>query len=502
MSSLSRNIVTSGINFAVGLGSAFVLLPLMIRGLGAERYGLWMLVSEVTGYYGYLDLGIRAAVTYYTALYLAKGDHEELNSTASTAFWSLSALAGLLALSGWGLARIFPAIFHLSKLDAHEVEQTVMLMALHIGLAISVDVLASILNGYRRLDAANMADIALRVFMAIGTFVCLLQGRGLVALSWVSVAARLMALAWVYIAVRRIAPEVSLSIREVRLSSLRRLARYGVPSLLANLGLQLSARTDLATIGILLDVRMVALYSIPRNLIDYSYQAIRAVAAAFAAHMTHLAAEHREQELFALYRRGSRLCGLAVFLLTASILAFGHDFLLLWQGALFVTGAVTERADIALVILAIGFLPRLASNINVQLLYATNRLPFLAWTNGIGAVVKIVLSVLLMRPWGLAGLALANLIPIFLFDGLAVWVYLGCQFQIWNRAFLGETLVRPLLAGAICYLAAAGLRVAFPPLHWAGFLAEAAIAGVAGLAAAMAIGLTREERAAVLRWNS
>ena len=70
--SLVRNIATNTASYLVTIAAAFLMFPVMVRKLGVARYGLWMLISEVTGYYSYVGLGIRAGVVYYAASYLAQ----------------------------------------------------------------------------------------------------------------------------------------------------------------------------------------------------------------------------------------------------------------------------------------------------------------------------------------------------------------------------------------------------------------------------------------------
>ena len=469
------------------------MLPIMIRHLGAERYGFWMLVADFTVYYGYLDLGIRSAVSYYVALYIARHSATDLNETAATAFWSITALSGLMALTGLGLARLFPLLFDISRIDSGEVRLTVILMTLYAAIGLPAEVLGAILNGNRRLDIPNIADAVTRAASAVGTFVCLVTGAGLVAISLVQVCAKLVYLLWNWVALRRVLPEISLAITLWRLGCLRRLAGFGVPSLLLSLGVLVSSRTDLVVIGMFLGVRMVALYSIPRSLMEYAATAVRTFAASFTAHLTHLHAQHRADDLYTLYRRASRLSGLAAFLLSAYIAAFGRSFLALWQGPAFVTGPWTGRADLALLILAAAFLPRLLSSMNTQLLYATKRLSFIVWINAIEAAIKICLSLLLVRPWGLAGVAVSNLIPMLLFEGVAIPAYVFRGFPIWSRSFVVDVFGRPIAAGAVAYLASMLLVAWHEPASWPIFLGEAALAGVIGLGTAIVVGLEKGE---------
>jgi O-antigen/teichoic acid export membrane protein len=185
--------------------------------------------------------------------------------------------------------------------------------------------------------------------------------------------------------------------------------------------------------------------------------------------------------------------------LTAYIAAFGPSFLRLWQGPAFVSGPVRDRADVVLIILAAAFLPRLLQSISIQFLYATRRLSFMAGLHCLEALLRIGLSLALVTRWGLAGIAVANLIPIFLLQGIAVPVYLCRTFLFPPGAYLADAIVRPFAVGLSAYLLSVILTTSVNPATWPIFLAEAAIASAFGALFAAAIASDAGERQTL--WN-
>jgi O-antigen/teichoic acid export membrane protein len=479
----------------------------MIHSLGAARYGVWMLILEVTGYYAYFDLGVRAALTYYTALHLAEGKQRDFDETASTAIWSLSAIGIALSLTGFLLAGLFPLAFDLSGIDPAEAWRAIVIMAVAIGVSLPGDAMSSILNGARRLDVANAIDMIGVTAATLSMLVCVLSGKGLIALALIQLAAKGLVLVGKYFAIRGLLPALSLSPGFWRPDALRHLARFGVPSLLINLGLLASSRTDLIVVGMFAGVRMVPLYGIPRALMEYATSGVRSITSAFCAPLTHLHAAPREGDregaphgAIELFLQGSRISAIVVFLLTAYIAAFGPAFLRIWQGAAFVSGPWQMRADVVLLILVLAFLPRLLQSMSTQFLYAINRLHFLVRMQALEAGVKIALSFALAPNWGLAGVAIANLIPIFLFQGIAVTVWLFRSFPLPPRRYIVEAIGQPLAVGAVAWLVSFSLVRWRDPANWFTFIAEAALASAAGIAAAGAFALSRAELRTVRNW--
>jgi len=74
-------------NWLTYLGSgavSFFLSPFLVRHLGNSAYGVWILLVSLTGYLGFLDLGIRGAVTRYIAKFHSEGDHDRLSRIVSS----------------------------------------------------------------------------------------------------------------------------------------------------------------------------------------------------------------------------------------------------------------------------------------------------------------------------------------------------------------------------------------------------------------------------------
>ncbi|HEX3524994.1 MAG TPA: hypothetical protein VHT52_23270 [Stellaceae bacterium] len=62
---------------AIGLLTTLVTVPLAIRYLGGERYGLWMTITSLIAMIGFLDLGIGNALIGAIAEAQARNDREQ-----------------------------------------------------------------------------------------------------------------------------------------------------------------------------------------------------------------------------------------------------------------------------------------------------------------------------------------------------------------------------------------------------------------------------------------
>jgi O-antigen/teichoic acid export membrane protein len=152
---------------------------------------------------------------------------------------------------------------------------------------------------------------------------------------------------------------------------------------------------------------------------------------------------------------------------------------------------------VVLLILVAAFLPRLIHNMATQLFYATNRIHFLMWISLLEGAIKIGLSLLLVKSWGLAGVAVSNLIPMLVFEGFAIPVYLLNIYPADAAEYIRDVLTRPLVAGIVTYVLSAAIVAWAPPGDWPHFLLLASIAAFMGIL--IAFGLTGVRRILLLK---
>src|SRR5260370_39762645 len=93
---LARNVVWNLIGNGAPLIVAVFSIPILIRGLGKDRFGVLTLAWALIGYASLFDLGLGGALTQLVAKKLGAGEEREIPSLA----WTSLLLMLLLGLSG------------------------------------------------------------------------------------------------------------------------------------------------------------------------------------------------------------------------------------------------------------------------------------------------------------------------------------------------------------------------------------------------------------------
>jgi O-antigen/teichoic acid export membrane protein len=96
-----RAVVTAGISALariVQLGTSFVTVPLTLRYLGNERFGLWMTISSVLAMAAFADFGVGNGVLNTVASAFGRDDVEGIRKAVSSGFAVLGTIATVLLL--------------------------------------------------------------------------------------------------------------------------------------------------------------------------------------------------------------------------------------------------------------------------------------------------------------------------------------------------------------------------------------------------------------------
>jgi O-antigen/teichoic acid export membrane protein len=155
------------------LSSALTLvsLPLVVRYLGAERYGVWATITSMVVWINLLDLGIANTLTNHISRAFALEDR----AYAARYFTNALALtAAVSAVAGAAFALVFSRINWISLFNvsanvrASEVRSTVAAAAVLMLLGLPCNLAGKLLAGYQELHRNNLAMASGAIASVVG----------------------------------------------------------------------------------------------------------------------------------------------------------------------------------------------------------------------------------------------------------------------------------------------------------------------------------------------
>jgi O-antigen/teichoic acid export membrane protein len=493
--SASRTAVANAIGYAVAIAISFVQAPFLIHHLGDERYGIWTLIGLVSGYYGLLDLGTRGAIGYFVARARARDATAEIAELTATAFWFLVAAGVAVLVIGTGILFIFPNLFRVAAEVRGEV-----LLALGIALVLTVltlplDIFAAIVNGCRRGEVITFSETAVRILIFILIFVLFQHGARLDVLAGIQLVGKSIVWIIAFATARRLEPNWSVRLRHRRRARLGEIMRYGGQTTIINIAGAVIERLDAVVIAVFLGARMVTVYVIGQSLVSYLTQGVSSITLALTPFFADLQAKDDAERSRWLVFAGTRAASVVTGILTGGLLAFGRPFIARWVGPQYVQGPWTMRADTVLLILLAAFVPRLIQSATHQYLFGANKQWYLSRLFVIEGIVNLIISLSLVKPFGLAGVAIGSALPSVISQGWFIPRFVSRDIGVSYYELFRDGQLRGLAMGVVVGVCGFLVQRFISPAHWPGFFTGVVLTLVLAAPFLWLAGITGEDRA-------
>jgi len=426
----------------------------------------------MTGYMSLLALGVPMASVRYLAQHVAEGDSRKMNEAIGSCV-GLYLMTGAAALLVGGLLTVTLTFYEIPVALRGEAIVACALMALQVAAGFVGLLPEGIMFAHHDFVLRNAVRVAAVILRLVLTLGLLMLHATLVMLA----AVQLLVLAFdftVSIAlIRRRYPDVRLTLADFEWRMVRKIFSFSMYVLLLSAGARLSFETDALVIGAFIGVGAIPYYAVANSLVVYLMEFTIAIAAVVAPMATRLNTEGRRAELAEVFLKWSKV-SLSLSLMAGLFLCvLGPRFIAWWIGPSFEepSGIVLE----ILMISSLAFLPVRGVALPVLMGLGKPRTPTIAFA--FAGALNLVLSILLARPMGLAGVALGTAIPNLLFA--AVVLVVACrELQIPVATYVRYVVPRAAL-GALPPLA---LLVWFKVGAGVQNLGGLVIAGVAMLA--------------------
>lgn len=489
-----RNIVSNWLGYAVQAGVVFFLTPMVLRYLGEARYGIWILVTSVTGYYGLLAFGLQGAVNQYLTRYLAVGDFDKLNKVASTALFALSAVALLVCGTSQIVAFLAPHIFNIPESLEAEIYWCIVIVGFSVALQLVLFLYAAMFVATQRYDLSNAIGIMTRILSATLIVVAIRLELGLVGISIATAASNALDYLARYFVARRLVSKLEISLALVNRSSFAEISSYSRWSFMIAISQKTTMHLDAVIIGALMPIAALSPYALAAGLTRQLADLLQPISQVFFPALTELHAQNDRKMLRAVYLRGSRFLLLTAIILTVVAVVWAEDFYRLWVGQRFANAQEYPPVALLFQILAIALLGRFITGLGGQVLLGSLRVKPVAILVMLEAIFNIILSIVLARQYGLLGVASATVASIVLFRSIAIPVLTGRLLDIPLTTYANVVLLRPLAAAIVMSLTCVLVRMVGRPQSWSELIAQGLMAAAIGLPLAAIVGLTREDR--------
>jgi O-antigen/teichoic acid export membrane protein len=486
---LARNVGSRYVMIVINVAIGLVMLPFNVTHLGSTAYGLWMLAGSITQYFGALDLGYGGAIVKFVAEHRARRDARALNEVLSTMFVVFTGIGVLCYAIALVVAALMPHMFNIDVGQVHTGRVVLLIIAVQLALFFPFSVFGGVINGFEKYYINNVVGTVFNVITSAANVVVLLLGYGLIPLVVVTTTLRIVP----FLVYRRNAyavfPELRLRRAYFRRDRLRDLTGFSAYMAVIDWASRLTYTTDAFYVGAFMNITAVAVYAVAQRLSDTLLRVTNQLHTFLFPVVVHRAVDGGVEGQQSLMIKATRFQLAVAVCMCGGIAAVADVLIRAWVGAGF-DGAIVATRVLAFVVVL-----RAWNAMPSTVLKGTGHHQFVAGISCGAAVANLLLSIPLVKMWGLPGVALGTAIPV-----LAT-----CAFGIFPRACrvvgLGlwrgyRLIVWPTVWPAALVMTLLVMTRREVPDHLLAVLAQLACGGLLYAGIFFSFGLGRDER----RW--
>lgn len=399
-----RNTLASYLGRAVYVIGWMIMAPWMVDRLGPDRFGLWSLISIVSGLYLTFDLGLQSALIRYVAEFRAVHDSVRLRAIIGMACTLYVAIT-MVWIAALVLGR--DLLLDLFRVDIGlrtEAGTAIVCAGIAYGMINASMLVGAIFSGLHRMDLWSLLSAGGTLLQLAAVAITLSLGGGVVGVVLANGAALLVSTVAAVLALRRLAPEVTPSWSPWPADLWGRLLRYSLALQVINLGLLVLFQFEKLAFGRWLSLREVGEWELAYRLAFGAWSLPALLLPPLLSAVANLGAAGEWERLARLTERASRVLLLAAFPLSAGLVALAPTVVQAWLGE---GHALVARATAALG-LALGI--NILTGVGATVLRGLDKARFEAQYHAMGILLHVLLGVVLVPRLGFDGGLIAVLV--------------------------------------------------------------------------------------------
>ncbi len=440
---LARN---SLMNFITGLTYSVcgvLIMPIVIRYLGVQRFGIFSLSWVVLGYFTLFDLGLSRATTKFVAEAIGREERERI----SDFLWPTVIFQSLLGLMGAiFLILITPflveRILNIPLGFISEAKSIFQLVAFSIPVVMLSSSFRGLLEAEQRFDLINAVNMPL----GIATFILPLLGVFLGFSLW-GIALQLLLikvtslLAWLFICGRRF--HIFRHRVIFKRETITRLFSFGGWITVSALIIPVFVSSERFFIGMLSTLENVTYYTAPYEITTRLWVIPGGLSGVLFPAFSLLQGKNAYEHMNTIFRRSTKYFIIFIGLGVVIMAFFAQDILRIWLG-----GDFAQRSTLVFQVLLISLLVSSLANIPYSLIYGVGRPDIMAKLNIIELLAFLPFVFFMVKIWGIKGAAIACIVRTSL--DMIIFFLVACKLNRINiLSFFKSTLLNPSLNLAV-----------------------------------------------------
>lgn len=488
------SVVLNYLNMALGFVFTLFIIPLIIRTLGQEEFGIYCLVGAFSAYFNLLQFGMGGAIVRYVAKYNAENDQRGKENFLAMVF-ILHVISGVLILVIGALIMIQLDDIFAASLTSTEaiIKARIMLAILSVSLAICfvTNVFVGALYGYEEFIFPRVVSTMSQCGRILATIAILIQSPTAIAITALTAGLAVFSgLVNTGYALWRC--EIRVKLHAWQPGLLKEIVAFSLYNFLLQIMGLLYWKIGGIIAGIKMSIGDVAVYSIGIQLNLFALQFSNSINGLLLPHATKMMVKRASvEETTRFVAKVARIILMLYGGVYLGFVFFGKSFITLWAGK-----GYEEAYYVTLIALSAAAIPRIQAGIN-NVMKAKN-------LHGLPAIIYVItsafsafLSWMLAEPWGLIGIVCGTGFGLIIGNVIIANIYyvkrVGIDLGLFCRETFSGLWRVAIVTSLVCY-AAMGIKGSLAGVFIIQCMIYVTVYGVSVLV----FGLNKSERAVLI----
>jgi len=401
---IKYNILGQSVIFIVN----FILFPFIVGHVGKEVYGAYLLVMTFTGYLGVFDFGVGSALIKYVAEFTGKGDYEQTKKVVNASFTFYFIIGLISSIILFVLSFYFDHIFNIGSIDKGVIQRLFWVAAsasLFVWVGRTFD---SIIQGFQRYDYLTISNILSSIFTALSAYFIFSNGLGMgwfLAASYFFIILKYLSL---YVISQLSFLKINIIFPYFNKEVFKKIFGFSIFLFLSNLAGLVIFNFDNFVIGAFVSVSAVSIYGVAyvfQNGLRMVNGLVGSPLFPVGANMEGKNETEKQKELFL---KGTKYMTLVFVPMVIITIIFAKVFVRNWMGDSFAESVFPAQ------VLMFFWIFNNTTEVGSGLLTAKGYVNVVFKIAVLNAVLNLGLSLILVRYFGLSGVALGTTIPMVL----------------------------------------------------------------------------------------
>ncbi len=399
-----KNTAASYAQQVVAVAVFMFLTPYAARLLGTEQFGLWSLMWSMVGVLGLVDMGVSSAVVKFVADARGRNDPDRVRQLSATFFWVQSALALIVLLVASGLIPLLDTLFDIPPQYRRIAMIVFAILSFRVASGMPFGLFAGLLAAHRKEAYTSLTKAAGTVVYGVCVFLALKLQPTAISLATCNILVHVAANAVIILLAYRTVPEFSIHPHAFRRTLVREISAFSGAAFMVQISSLLYTRVDTFIVQRFLALAAVARYSIAMQTISRGALFCRQMNSALTPLVAEMKGADDQQNIRLVLRKGTKLNTALSTPLMGGLIWLAGDLVHSWMGPEFAASVLPLR------FLAVAAWIDAVCGISGSVLTMTGHQKRMARLTVAGQLANIALTLLLVRRFGIGGVAFASLV--------------------------------------------------------------------------------------------